>query len=187
VLLDVQRGRIFLYLAPILTAIISAWRYLFLIPLIITLLIILGIFGYSRIKRRNLLNNIIRKRIYEHINSNPGIHFRALLTDLNLKTGTLAHHIKTLNREKFIKEYQDGMYKRFSIYDKSFSLKFKLTNIQDEILKVIKDNPGISQINISELIGNSRFVINYHIKILNHCGMILIKKNGRTSHCYLSK
>jgi predicted transcriptional regulator len=158
-----------------------------LIPLIIILLIILGIFGYSRIKRKNLLNNIIRKRIYEHINSNPGVHFRGLLADLNLKTGTLAHHIKALIRENLIKEYQDGIYKRFSIYDKSSSSKFILPNIQDEILKVVKENPGISQIKISKLIGNSRFVVNYHTKILNHSGMIFIKKDGRTSHCYLSK
>ena len=78
--------------------------------------------------------------------------YRTLPSDGNLKTGTLAHHIKALIRENLIKEYQDGMYKRFSIYDKSSSSKFKLPNIQDEILKVIKDNPGISQINISELI-----------------------------------
>ena len=139
------------------------------------------------LKNDKIVNNIIRKRIYEHINSNPGIHFRALLTDLNLKTGTLAHHIRALTRENFIKEYQDGIYKRFSIYDKSSSSKFKLLNIQDEILKVIKENPGISQIKISKLIENTRFVVNYHTKILNHSGMIFIKKDGRTSHCYLSE
>ena len=157
-----------------------------LISFIIFLFIILGIFGYSRIKRKNLLNNIIRKNIYEHINSNPGIHFRGLLTDLNLKTGALAHHIKALIRENLIKEYQDGMYRRYCLFTENLSKRLVLSNIQKKILTIIKENPGISQSNIAIMIGNSKGNVNYHIKILNVSSMIFVIKDGRISHCYLN-
>jgi len=165
---------------------LESFEFLFIIlPIIvIVLLIILGVAGYSRLKRRKLLNNIFRRRIDDKIKTNPGIHFRALLSDLKLKTGTLSHHITVLEREEYIKEHQDGMYRRFYSSDLQKLENNLIPTVQQKILRTIKDNPGISQSKISKLTGNSRFVVNYHTKILNHGGMISVEKEGRTSHCF---
>jgi hypothetical protein len=151
---------------------------------IILLLTVYSVGIYTRIKRRKLLDHITRKRIYEHITSKPGIHFRAILNDLDLKTGTLAHHLNVLEREEYLRSYQDGMYRRFRLFDKKQSSKIVLTNIQGRIVNTIEKNPGVSQTNISKLIGSSRIVVNYHVKILNDVGMIFMEKEGRESHCY---
>ncbi len=155
--------------------------------IIIILVIILVMVAYTRLKRKKLLNHIIRKRIYEHIELKPGIHFRALLNNLQLNIGTLTHHLKILEREKFIREYQDGMYRRFSLFSETPTKTINLPIIQENLLTIIKENPGITQSNISKKTGNSRSNINYHIKILNDSGMISIEKQGRISQCYLTK
>ncbi len=153
----------------------------------ISIFLVLSVYSvslYTRIKRRKLLDHLTRKRIYELIKSRPGIHFRALLKDLDLKTGTLAHHLNVLEREEYLRSYQDGMYRRFRLFDKMQPSKIMLTNIQGRIINTIEKNPGVSQTNISKLIGSSRIVVNYHVKILNDVGMILMEKEGRESHCY---
>jgi len=148
------------------------------------LLLVISLSSYTRIKRKKILNHLTRKRIYEHIISNPGIHFRAILNDLDLKTGNLSYHLNVLEREEYLKSYQDGMYRRFNLYGKGQPLKISLSEIQERILLTIKNNPGINQSTIGKIIGSSRIVVNYHVRILCDVGMILIEKKGRETHCY---
>ena len=153
----------------------------------VTILVLIAIFStslYTRIDRNKLLNNVTRKRIYEHIGSNPGIHFRGLLKDLDLKTGNLSYHLNVLEREEYLRSYQDGMYRRFNLYGKGQPFTISLSEIQQRIIQTITKNPGINQSNISKIIGASRIVVNYHIRILSDVGMVLIEKDGRESHCY---
>jgi DNA-binding MarR family transcriptional regulator len=157
-------------------------RILF-IPLIAIIVILLSLGSYSRLKRRSLLQNVIRKRIYDHIKANPGNHFRAILNDLNLKMGTLTHHINVLEDNEYIKSKQDDMYRRFYVLEASTSRAI-LPKVQEKLLAMIKENPGINQSKLSKLVGTSRVAVNYHIKILKNGGMITIEKEGRDSHCY---
>lgn len=148
--------------------------------------LILGVFLFSRIKRQKILRNLARGRIFEHIKKNPGIHFRAIQKDLKLNLGSVSHHLNILEREEQIKSYQDGVYRRFALAGTRPPLKIMLSNLQESILNVVKDNPGISQSNISKKVGKSRFVVNYHVKILGDVGMLLVEREGRKSQCYVT-
>ena len=150
----------------------------------IIILVALGSFSYTRLKRRAILDNINRKNIFEYIKANPGIHFKALLRELSFKPGAMSYHLNVLEKGEFIKSIQDGNYRRFYLYGTKSDLKIALTTIQLRILSVVDERPGISQAKISEAIGKNRMLVNYHIKILADAGVLSMEKSGRESQCF---
>ncbi len=148
------------------------------------IVLVLTIVMYSKIKRENLLKNAIRSRIYDYIKDNPGKHYRAILSDLELPMGVLSYHLNRLEKGQYIRSRQDGHYRRF--YSKGFKteMQFFLSDVQESIISVIKENQGVSQTKIADEIGVSRKVVNYHVGILKKAGIIFIETNGRESSCY---
>ncbi len=54
-----------------------------------------------------------RRKIYEAILLNPGLHFRELQKRLDMPTGMLEYHLQVLEREELVVAKMDGKYKRF--------------------------------------------------------------------------
>jgi len=154
------------------------------IVVVIIIILIISIIMYSKIKRENLLKNALRKRIYDYIKENPGFHYRAILADLDLPMGVLTYHLNRLEKARYIKSKQDGMFRRFYVSGRKTDMRFFLSDIQLSILNVIKEHRGISQSKIAEKISVSRKVVNYHINILNKAGLILVESHGRETACY---
>jgi predicted transcriptional regulator len=162
----------------------SSFYLCFQTLILVVIVLIISFIMYSKIKQENLLKNAQRKRILEYIKDNPGKHYRAILKDLDVPMGVLTYHINRLEKAQFLTSRQDGMYRRFYIRGPKAEVRFMLSNIQESILNVIKDNKGISQTKIAEKIGVSRKVVNYHVNILNQAGFIMVQSNGRESACY---
>jgi DNA-binding MarR family transcriptional regulator len=160
------------------------YMLLFQTLVIITIILIVSLVMYSKIKRENLLKNALRKRIFDYIKDNPGLHYRAILTDLDLSMGVLTYHLNRLEKALYIKSRQDGMFRRFYVSGRKTDMRFFLSNIQESILNVIKENKGISQSKIAEKISVSRKVVNYHINILNKAGLIFVENHGRETACF---
>ncbi|MBN1539757.1 MAG: VWA domain-containing protein [Candidatus Thermoplasmatota archaeon] len=151
------------------------------IPLIVGLII----FGYTRIRREDLLNQENRKRIYEHITKNPGEHFRGLQRAVDLEVGVLSHHLNVLEKEQLIVSEQDGSNRCFwAAGVKHDTDKVRLSRIQENILKEIQDDPGITQSQIAKNMGVSRKVIFYHVKFLRNAGVVREEKDTKNSHYY---
>ena len=152
--------------------------------LTVIIILVISLVMYSKIKRRNLLQNAQRKRIYDYIRENPGKHYRAILNDLELPMGVLTYHLNRLERAQYLTSRQDGMFRRFYLKSPKTDMRLFLSDIQKTILSVIKENKGISQTKIAEKIGVSRKVVNYHVGILGQAGLILVESHGRESACY---
>jgi predicted transcriptional regulator len=144
----------------------------------------IGTFAYTRIKRRNILDNINRKNIFEYIRANQGVHFKKLLRKLNFQPGAMSYHLNVLEKGEYIKSIQDGNLRRFYLYGTKSDFKIALTSIQLRILSIVDERPGISQSKISELIGKNRMLVNYHIKILDDADLISMEKEGRVSKVF---
>lgn len=162
----------------------SGFPFLYQTILIIIIVIVITVIMYSKIKRENLLKNAVRKRIFEYIKENPGKHYRAILNDLDLPMGVLTYHINRLEKAQYVKSRQDGMFRRFYTTGPKTEMRFFLSDIQESILSVIKENQGISQSNIAKKISVSRKVVNYHVNILDQAGLIFVESHGRESACY---
>jgi predicted transcriptional regulator len=144
---------------------------------------------YSKIKRERVLDHFIRGQIYGYILANPGEHYNAIKQALNLTNGSLAHHLKTLEREDFIKSRKFGLYRRF--YPKHMNIPedgdFRMNPIQRHIVDVIDENPGISQKEIAMEMNITPPTVNYHIGILASAKMIHVVRQGRRTECFVEK
>lgn len=153
-----------------------------LIPGVIILIVI--IFVYTKMRRDRLLEHDKRNKIYEYINHNPGTHYRALMNDLGLHMGTLTHHLNMLETQRYIKSYQDGMYRRFYPIDAKIDTGLILTDVQKRILHMVQDNPGISQTGIAKKMGITRKIVHYHIKLLADAGFVHVETVGRETNLH---
>ena len=153
------------------------------VGLVISVLVI-GLFSYTRMVRRSILDNLNRKNIFEFIKANQGVHFKKILRELNFQPGALSYHLNVLEKSEFIKSIQDGNLRRFYLFGTKSDFKIALTTIQLRILSIVKERPGISQTKISKIIGRNKMVINYHIKILNDAELISLEKEGRESKVF---
>jgi len=143
-----------------------------------------ALFLYSQMRREYLLRNVVRKMIFDYIEDNPGMHYRAIQVALDLPMGVFSYHINRLEKEHYVKSSQDGMFRRFYVAGRTTGVRFFLSRIQETILNVIKENQGISQASIAQRINVSRRVVNYHVHILDQAGLIFMESRGRESACY---
>ncbi len=143
-------------------------------------------FLYTRIKREYLLDNFTRGRIYGYVEANPGDHFNAIKRALGLKNGSLAYHIRTLEREGYIISKRDRGYTRF--YPKSIKLPKRnireLIPLQRDIVEIVKNNPGISQRGIADQLDISYQLVHYHVKVLQDADYLYLEKDAKQSYCY---
>jgi predicted transcriptional regulator len=144
----------------------------------------MGFLIYARAREKSVLDNVNRKLIFEAIKVQPGIHFMALSEQLGLAIGVISHHLNILEKSNLIKSMQDGKYRRFYLFDDKIEYKLVLTSIQQTILYIVKQDPGITQSGISEKMGKNKMVINYHIKILKDVGLLAVERNGRETNCF---
>ena len=71
------------------------------------------LFLYTRLTRQEVLDLATRRRILRYLGDHPGVHFRGLLRDLGVGSGSLSYHLYVLEREGFVVPRRDGMYRRF--------------------------------------------------------------------------
>ncbi|MGA1792406.1 MAG: winged helix-turn-helix transcriptional regulator, partial [Thermoplasmatota archaeon] len=165
----------------------NASSILIILVLFIVIPVVIGliIFGYSRIRREDLLNQENRKKIYDHIMNNPGEHFRGLQRAVDLEVGVLSHHLNVLEKEQLIVSEQDGNNRCFwAAGVKHDTDKVRLSRIQENILKEIHSEPGITQSQIAKKMGISRKVVFYHVKFLRNSGVVREEKDKKHSHYY---
>jgi DNA-binding MarR family transcriptional regulator len=138
---------------------------------------------YSKLRKEEVLNQFLRGQIYGYIMAYPGENYSSIKKALNITNGTLTHHLYILDREGFVTSRVDGRYKRFYPTGLGLSKKMrpKLSMIQNAILKMIRQNPSLSQTEIGEALETSKQVVNYHIKILEKFGVLSVTKHGANS------
>ncbi|MFW3145620.1 MAG: VIT domain-containing protein [Thermoplasmatota archaeon] len=152
---------------------------------VLSLLVAFVVFGYSRIRKEDLLNQENRKKIYQHIKDNPATHFRGIQRAVDLEVGVLSHHLNVLEKEQLIVSEQDGNNRLFwCAGEKDKDDKVRLSRIQENILKSIEKEPGITQSQIAKRVGVSRKVVFYHVKFLRNSGVVKEEKVKRQTHYY---
>jgi predicted transcriptional regulator len=144
---------------------------------------------YSRRKREKVLDRPTRERIYGYIIGNPGAYFGLIKEELDLGSGQLVYHIKQLEEAHLIYSKEDGAKKRFYPADipKQKSTIPLLSEIQEKILGIIKDNEGIGQKKIASHLGISRQVAGYHLTKMERKGVIEKETVGREAKYYPSE
>jgi predicted transcriptional regulator len=158
--------------------------YLNYLYFLVVILIFLFILILNLLKSSKILTNFQRNEIYELIKEKPGIHFRMVMRTLSLKPGTVAYHINVLEKQKYIKSIQKGIYRCFYREGMKTDLKIKLTKLQQSIVFQINDHPGISSTELSKSLNKNRMVLHYNTSVLQDRGLITKEKKGRRTKFY---
>jgi DNA-binding MarR family transcriptional regulator len=156
------------------------YKLLALFPLLIPL--------YTRIQKEDVLDQFVRGEVYGFIKTKPGVHYNQIIRELNVKNGTLSYHLHMLEKTGMIKSRKEGLrYRAFYPTGVKFPKeeRYRLTELQMNIIKTVKENEGISQKEIASMLNEKHQTINYNIKVLQQAGFIQLRKQGRKTSCFI--
>jgi predicted transcriptional regulator len=142
---------------------------------------------FVRIKKDHVLDHFTRGQIFGFIKANPGTHYIAIQEHMELQNGVLAYHLKVLEREEYIVSEREGIYKRF--YPRHMKIPRKerqLSRVQVDIISALRTHPGTSQNGLARMLGESKQVIGYHIRVLEKAGIVRVEREAQATRCFLA-
>ena len=137
---------------------------------------------YSRIKKVEVLDHYTRGHIMGYLRANPGMNFTSIKEELELNNGSLAFHLKVLEREGYITSKRVGKYKWF--YPAKSKIK-KPISIKEQVLATLRRNPGITQKQIAKKIGQNPASVHKVLHKLQKADIVEFERDGRKMKCYL--
>ena len=133
-----------------------------------------------------------RGRLMGYLTANPGCHFRALLSALEMSNGQLTHHVRVLEDEDRIWRRSDGRLVRF--YPSAISratpeddlpippLSPDPNSLQGKILRLLDDDGQMdeypTQFDLAIRLEKSQQLISHHLRTLQKFGLVEKKKFG---------
>ncbi|MEK6852215.1 MAG: MarR family transcriptional regulator, partial [Candidatus Thermoplasmatota archaeon] len=144
---------------------------------------------YTRLRREEVLDHFVRGQIYGYIMSHPGEHYNFLKEALKVTNGTLAHHLRTLEMQGFVKADRDGIYKRFYPVEMQIPRDkgIRLSDLQHHILTLVRDDGGPTQQEIADRLEVSQQTISYNLRALGREGLVRMERVGRAKRYFASE
>lgn len=137
-------------------------------------------------KKRDMEFGYIKGSVRGYILGNPGENYNSIKRVLNLPNGTLAYHLKDLEKEGIVKSERDGTYKRFYPAEGIITSELlELSDIQNDIYNTIMDNPGLSQKDIQSRLDISQQRLNYQIQQMADARLIRVERDGKRTKCFV--
>ncbi|MEW6295852.1 MAG: winged helix-turn-helix transcriptional regulator [Candidatus Diapherotrites archaeon] len=134
-----------------------------------------------------------RKKLYEAIEENPGLHFRELQRRVNLATGSLQYHLEFLQKKHLVRIEKQGKFNRYyTVRGRQFGEDSKLMSIlrQESMRKIIVfllQKKGANNSKIAENISLSPSTTSSHLKKLIELNLIQKKKKGKEKVYYITE
>lgn len=128
-----------------------------------------------------------RKRIFECVRSNPGLHFREIQRRINLPIGVLDYHLNYLAQRGIVVVRKQEGFSRYYPGGHITAEKMRLLSclrqeIPRGIMLYLLRNPGATHGQILARFSVSGGTLSYHIKKMLSLGAIKLEKKGRESH-----
>jgi len=143
--------------------------------------------------RESALKNRNRRMLFNYIKSHPGVTFGKLREVYDLTDGNLRYHLGYLEKKRMVKAKYKGGKKVF--YPEGMSGagiehpgEGALNREQRRILKVVKQYPGITRKEISQITNLGRSKLDSNLKRLRDQGIIRrYEEDGVVLYEYTSK
>lgn len=127
-----------------------------------------------------------RKEIFEHVRANPGVHFSQLKRDLDMETGLLQHHLRTLEEYNVItSEDHQGKRRLFVAQELDEEERAILSSLRYEttrhiLLFLLREDAARNRA-IAEDLGVSPATVSWHVSRLREEGIVTEVRDGRTT------
>ena len=141
--------------------------------------------GYKRISGRNVLDQGVRSKIYDHIKENPGVHYSAIANETGINRGTLRYHLKMLQMYDKVRVFHGTGYTRYFENNMKFNeynqkvLHHLRNDTSKKILEELVENPDVSRKDISLAVGVSGPSVSWYVKQLCADDIVSTSREGR--------
>ena len=127
-----------------------------------------------------------RKEIFEHVQTNPGIHFSQIKRDLNMETGLLQHHLNTLEEyDVLMSEEHRGKRRLFVAEELDDEEREILSSLRYEttrhILLFLIQKETARNGEIATELGVAPATVSWHVSRLVEDGIVSPVQDGRTT------
>ena len=137
------------------------------------------------ISDKNIMKLDSRRRIYNFILKNPGIHLREISRQNNIPKTTLLHHLRYLEKQNLISVKSENRFKRYFAVNKLGKKEKELLDllrqeVPHNILLYMTSFTICSEQELSQALGKHPATINFHLKKLKKAGIIARGWRGKT-------
>lgn len=135
------------------------------------------------IEKAPLPENLTRTQIYNFINANPGMQFRAICGSLGLSIGVVQFHLSQLQRSGLVTSFRKGRYKRFFVADRFTQNEIeaiaavRLDTVRC-ILKALLHGKGVGHASLAKKVQISSQGLTWQMHRLLETGLVLENQNG---------
>jgi DNA-binding transcriptional ArsR family regulator len=135
-------------------------------------------------EKATLPQNINRTEIFNFIQGNPGVQFRAICGGLGLSIGVVQFHLAQLQRSGLITSFRKGRYKRFFASARRFSsaemeaIATARLGTARSILKALLSGKRLSHHELAVRVRISSQGLTWQMKRLRETGLIVENRNG---------
>ena len=144
---------------------------------------------YSHITDDEILEDPNRGNIYRLIQAEPGISTKDIADRLDLAWGTVTHHLGKLEKRRFVVSKKYGKYRRYfangagGTQDKDALAVLRLDRTGD-VAQLIRQQPGVTQKAVSQMLGVSSSTILWHVKRLEEVHLVRKVREGKLVRYY---
>jgi DNA-binding transcriptional ArsR family regulator len=140
---------------------------------------------YSHISDDEILDDPNRAAIYRLIQEEAGISTKTIADRLDLAWGTVTHHLTKLEKRRFVVSKKYGKYRRYfangtggtELKDEIAVLRLDRTG---DVAQLIRERPGMTQKEVSDVLGVSSSTILWHVKRLEEVHLVRKVRDGKT-------
>ena len=144
-----------------------------------------------------------RGRLLGYLTANPGCHFRALLSALDMSNGQLSHHLRVLEQEESVWRRKDGRLVRYYpltntlhplLEDDALPVPILAPDplsLQGKILVLLDHDSQMgdfpTQAELAKRLDKSQQLISHHLRTLEKYGLIEGRRMGMRNRYKLTK
>jgi len=135
-----------------------------------------------------------RGRLMGYLTANPGCHFRALMSALDMSNGQITHHLRVLESEEHVWRKNDGRLVRFYPLTNQLNPNTKVedlpvpplspdpNSLQGKILNLLDQDGDLGQFptqaELAKRLEKSQQLISHHLRTLQKFGLVERRKMG---------
>jgi predicted transcriptional regulator len=134
-----------------------------------------------------VMAHLVRRRVYERVVRDPGIHYTALKEGLALSDGVLDHHLHVLEKEGRLVSRRERNRRCFYLTARGHPPRDldQLSELQAGILVEVQLDQGVAQGDLARRLGVSKQDLNYHLRDLCARKLVYRRKEGRHTRFYV--
>ncbi len=135
---------------------------------------------FTRIAKPQVLGHESRERVHAAIRERPGIHIAALQSTLQLNSGTLLHHLRTLERHRLVTSRREGRFRRYYPGDAAVPpvSPSPLSVVAQRILDELERSGETAFTEMADRLGVSKQRLSYNVKVLRARGLVELVPSG---------